>query len=143
MRGLSKILKERSPGRYQLPPPHRSASRLQLTAALIQDKSEIQCLTNLTQINDIGIHILVLGSVDRNAAKLLKFTPKRFHVKDRFSIGWPPNLLRVLSVNVCKGRLPKKNGKMWEFFPSRGPPPPPCLGIFSRFYRLFLGGLTC
>ena len=34
----------------------------------------------------------------------------------------------------------KKNGKIWEFFPSRGPPPP-CLGIFSRFYRLFLGGL--
>ena len=22
----------------------------------------------------------------------------------------------------------KKNGKMWEFFPSQGPPPPPCLG---------------
>ena len=95
-----KKLDERSPGRYQLPPPHRSASRLQLTAALIQDKSEIQCLTNLTQINDIGIHILVLGGVDRNAAKLLKFTPKRFHVKDRFSIGRPPNLLRVISVNV-------------------------------------------
>ena len=44
---------------------------------------------------------MVLGSVDRNAAKLLKFTPKRFHVKDRFSIGRPPNLLRVISVNVC------------------------------------------
>ena len=32
----------------------------------------------------------------------------------------------------------KKNGKIWEFF---GDPPPPSLGIFSRFYRLFLGGL--
>ena len=39
--------------------------------------------------------------------------------------------------DACK----KNNGKMWEFFPNWGPPPPPCLGIFSRFYRLFLGGL--
>ena len=28
-------------------------------------------------------------------------------------------------------------------FPNSGTPPPPCLGIFSRFYRLFLRGLPC
>ena len=40
-----------------------------------------------------------------------------------------------------KGRLPKKKRENVWIFPNQGPPP--CLGIFSRFYRLFLGGLPC
>ena len=52
------------------------------------------------------------------------------------------------------GKLPpKKNGKMWEFFPNGGPPPPPCLGMTCFFFRKimffscilgpFLGVLPC
>ena len=36
---------------------------------------------------------------------------------------------RVAKKTMNKGRSPKKkNGKMWEFFPTRGPPPSPLFG---------------
>ena len=51
---------------------------------------------------------------------------------------------KVLSCHVIKGRCQKKTtGKCGNFSQVGDPPPPPCLGIFSRFYHLLLGGLPC
>ena len=50
-----------------------------------------------------------------------------------FSICETPQIMKY-----CYGTLPKKNnGKMWEFFPSRGPPLPPVWEFFPDFTVYF------
>ena len=44
-----------------------------------------------------------------------------------------------LVIIVYKGRCQKKNGKMWEFFPSRGPPPSPLFGNFFLILPFIFG----
>ena len=52
------------------------------------------------------------------------------------------NVLELREKVRIKGRSQKIKRENVGIFP-KSAPSPPCLGIFSRFYRLFLGGLPC